>query len=549
MAGIPSECLPPSEYLPEAVRLIPGLDYPEKLNLAQELLDRHIDKLGGKTAIYFRDRRITYRELHAQVNRFANALRQLGVERCDRVGLRAANIPEYLVWNFACWRIGAIPVLFNHLNRHEEVAFKLNDSEAKAICVQSDYYEDVEKAQAKCPHLEHVIVCGENIPETLSYSELVAGQSALCESADTSKHDMGRLIYSSGTTGKPKGIINTMEGLLSVADTHGAHILKITENDVLGGHPYFTFAFGSVNFTIYPWRFGASASVFERFQPQEQLKLVQEHGITLLFAVPTAFRMMLGVQEAEAKYDVSSLRLCQSAGEWLPVTTVMEWKKRFGVTILDSLGSGDLNYWLSTFEGMDETKYGSTGVSVPGFENLVVDDKFQELPANEIGELIVRGPVGQMYWRRPDKQREGVCPPDSKFRGWSRPGLVFLKDQDGYYWYKSRSDDMIVTSGYKVPGGEVEGALNNHPAVLESAVVDTPDQERGSLIKAFVVLRETVQPSDALVTELQEFVKRQIEPYKYPRIIEFAKAQDLPRTSTGKVQRNVLRERERAKAQ
>jgi 2-aminobenzoate-CoA ligase len=185
---------------------------------------------------------------------------------------------------------------------------------------------------------------------------------------------------------------------------------------------------------------------------------------------------------------------------------------------------------------------------VPGFENVVVDENFNEVPPGTVGELLVRGPVGQTYWRRPDKQKEGVCPLDTKFRGWNRPGIVFMQDEDGYFWYKSRSDDMIVTAGYKIPGGEVEAALNNHPAVLESAVVDTPDRDRGNIIKAFVVLKEDHLPSETTVTELQDFVKKEIEPYKYPRIIEFSPAEDLPRTSTGKIQRNVLREREHAKA-
>jgi len=547
MAEIPSEYLPPTEYLPKTVRLLPELNYPENFNLADVLLDDNVLKRGDKIAIYFEDQRITYSELQAIVNRFANALREIGVEKNDRVMLRAPNCPEYHVWNFACWRIGAIPVLINHLNRYEEVAFKANDSESVAICVHSDFYEHVARARSLCPKLKHVIVLGEKIPDTLNYNELIKEQSIDAENADTSQDDYGRFIYSSGTTGKPKGIITTLEGVLAGADTHGGHVLKVRESDVLGGHPYYTFAFGSVNYTMHPWRFGASVSIISRFKPEEQFMLIQEHKITMLFAVPTAFRMMLGLEDAEKKYDLSSLRLCQSAGEWLPGATVREWKKRFGVTILDSLGSGDLMYWLSTFEGMDEKKIGSTGVSVPGFENLVVDENFNEVPPGTMGELIVRGPVGQTYWRRPEKQEEGVCPVDSKFRGWNRPGLVFMQDEDGYFWYKSRSDDMIVTAGYKIPGGEVEGALNNHPAVLESAVVDAPDKERGTIIKAFVVLKEGYEPSADLIKDLQDFVKKEIEPYKYPRSIEFTKAEDLPRTATGKIQRRALRDREHAK--
>jgi len=544
---IPKEYLPPSEYLPEIVRLLPEINYPDRFNLTEVLLDENVKKRGEKVAIYFEKQRIRYKELQTMVNRFANALREIGIGKDDRVMLRSPNTPEYIVWNFACWRIGAIPVLINHLNRYEEIEFKANDSEAAAICVHPKFYEDVEKARKKCPKLKHVIVMGEKINGTINYEDLVEGQTDEAESEICYREDYARLIYSSGTTGKPKGILTTLEGVMSGIDTHGRHVLKIRENDILGGHPYFTFAFGSVNFTMHPWRFGASISIISRFKAEEQFRLIQDHKITMLFAVPTAFNMMLSVENAEKKYDLSSLRLCQSAGEWLPGATVQEWKRRFGVTILDSLGSGDLMYWLSTFEGMDENKFGSTGVSVPGFENIIVDENFNEVPPGTVGELVVRGPVGQTYWRRPEKQKEGVCPLESKFRGWSRPGIIFMQDQEDFFWYKGRSDDMIVTAGYKIPGGEVEGALNDHPAVLESAVVDTPDKERGNVIKGFVVLHEGFAPSDALAKELQEWVKKKIETYKYPRIIEFATADDLPRTSTGKIQRNVLREREHTK--
>jgi 2-aminobenzoate-CoA ligase len=547
MGEVPIAFLPPPEYTPETICLLPELNYPDKLNLAELLLDQNVDRFGDKIAIYFEDQRVSYKELQQRVNRCANALRELGVSKCDRVMLRSPNHPEYLVWNFACWRIGAIPVLINHLNRYEEVAFKANDSEAVAIFVHSAFFGDVAKALPMSPKLRHVIVLGEKIPGTICYEDITRRQSDHAESENTSRDDYGRLIYSSGTTGKPKGILTTLGGILSHADTHGKYVLKLTADDILGGHPYFTFAFGSVNFTIYPWRFGASVSIISRFTAADQLRLVGDHKITKLFAVPTAFRMMLGVPEAESKFDLSSMKLCQSAGEWLPGSTCVEWSDRFGVSILDSLGSGDLGYWLSTFEGIPRSKLDSTGVSVPGFQNLVVDENFNEVPPGTIGELIVRGPIGQLYWRRPDKQREGVCPLECRFRGWNRPGLFFMQDEDGYFWYKSRSDDMIVTSGYKVPGGEVEAALNSHPAVLESAVIDSPDQIRGTLIKAFVVLKDPYQATDALAKEIQSFVKHKIEPYKYPRIIEFVHSDDLPRTSTGKILRRVLRDRERSK--
>lgn len=536
-----------TDYLPQLCRNLPELHYPEHLNLAEVLLDRNIAERGSKIAIYYEGERYTYRQLQGRVNQFANALRDLGIGMEDRVILRAANIPEYIIWNFACWRIGAIPVLVSHLDRSSEVSFKINDTEAVAICVDSDSYGDVQKVLKECPRLQHVIVHGARIPGTLSFLELLIGQSEHIVSEEMVREDIGRIIYSSGTTGKPKAIITTIEGILSLADTHGRHVIKVCSDDVLGGHPYFSFAFGAASFLYMPWRFGAAVSIISHFSPERQFQLIDEHGITILFVVPTAFRMMLGVADAERHYRLSTLRLGQSAGEPLPAATILEWRERFGQTILNSLGSGELNYWLSTLEDTPEDKLGSNGLSIPGYESIVVDQNLNPVPPGTPGELIVLGPVGQLYWRRPDAQQKGVCPPGSRYVGWSRPGLFFVQDSDGYFWYKSRIDDIIVTSGYKVPGGEVEAALNSHPAVLESAVIGVPDKERGNIIKAFVILKDGVAPDPQLVQYLQNFVKQEIEPYKYPRLIEFTAADALPRTPTGKIQRKALRDLEIAR--
>lgn len=544
MTKFPTDYLSPSEFLPQVYRLLPEVNYPERINLAKELLDNNVTEHGDRLAICYDAERITYRELQIKVNKFANALRDLGVGKDDRVILRAANIPEYIVWNFSCWRIGAIPVLVSHLDRASEVSFKVNDSDAVAICVDAESYGDVKIALKECPRLKHVIVHGNSIPGALCYSELVSGQKEDARSEETFREDFARIIYSSGTTGKPKAILTTIEGILSISDTQGRHILKVRPDDVFGGHPYFSFAFGAGSFLYIPWRFGAAVSIISHFSPERQFQLIEEHGITVLFAVPTAFRMMLGIADAEQRYKLSTLRICQSAGEPLPAITIHEWRKRFGQTILNSLGSGELNYWLSTTENMPEGKIGSNGLSIPGYESVVVDENLNAVPPGTPGELIVRGPVGQLYWRRSDAQQRGVCPPSSRYAGWSRPGLFFVQDSDGYFWYKSRTDDMIITSGYKVPGGEVEAALSSHPAVLESAVIGVPDKERGHIVKAFVVLKENVQASKQLAQHLQDFVKKEIEPYKYPRLIEFISAAALPRTSTGKIQRKALRDLE-----
>jgi 2-aminobenzoate-CoA ligase len=541
MAEIPVEFLPPKEHLPEKIYALPELRYPYKINLAVELLDKHVERNPEKVAILFEDQRITYRELQEKVNRLANGLRKLGIEKNDRVILRAPNRPEYIIANFACWRIGAIPVLCNHLVKKDEVVFRANDSQAKAIIVKAEYAEEVDKGRSEFESLEKYIVFGERREGYIFFDDIINENSPECETEDTTKEDIGRLIYSSGTTGKPKGIICTLSDILACSDTHGKYVLGLRESDVIGGHPFFTFAFGSVNFTFHPWRVGATLSIIERFTPEKMFELIEKHRITVLCCVPTAFNMMLQVEDAEKRYDLSSLRLCQSAGEWLPGKTFKEWKRRFGVEILDSLGSGDFMYVISTREGVPESKIGSTGIPVPGVECKIVDENFNEVPRGTVGELVLRGPFGQQYWRRPDKQREGV------WNGWNRPGLEFMEDEDGYFWYKGRTDDMIVSAGYKIPGGEVEAALCEHEAVAEAAVVASPDEVRGSIVKAFVVLKPGYEPSDELRSELQEFVKQKIEPYKYPREIEFWRAEDLPRTSTGKIERYKLRMMEEEK--
>ncbi len=541
---IPEDYLAPRSHLPQLLKSLPELAYPKRLNLAEELLDANLAEHADKIAIYADTGNLSYRQLHAKVNRFANALRDLGIRQNDRVVLRSLNNPEQIIWNFACWRVGAIPVLVSHLNRAPELAFKVNDSEAVAICVDSESYADVGKARDDCPGLRHIIVHGESIPGTLNFEDLLRTQPDQALSADTSREDIGRVIYSSGTTGNPKAIVMTLEGVLSICDTFGRNVLEVRPDDVFGGHPYYSFAFGAGSFLYLPWRFGASVSITPHFNAERLFEQIGKHGITLLFAVPTALRMMLGIADAESRYQLSTLRAVQSAGEPLPEKTLCDWKQRFGHVILDALGSGELHYFLSTFPGMPQEKFGSSGVVVPGYECLVVDEQLEPVPPGTPGELILRGPVGQLYWRRPDAQERGVCPPDSRFAGWSRPGLYCARDADGYFWLKCRLDDMIVTSGYKVPGGEVEAVLNRHPDVLESAVIGVPDGERGNIIKAFVVLRDGVRADPELAQRLQDFVKQELEPYKYPRRIEFADARALPRTVTGKIRRKDLRDLE-----
>lgn len=541
MGEIPAAYLPPKEHLPEKIYPLPEVRFPRKLNLAHLGLDRNIlAGRGSRVAILYRDRKITYLELQGEVNRLANALRSLGLEKNDRVMLRSPNRPEFIAGCFACWKIGAIPVLVNHMLKSEEIVFRANDSGARAMLVSSDTLAEVEKSLPRFQTVDHVIVFGEKVGKHHFYDDLLKGQPDRVETAETTKDDFTRIIYSSGTTGKPKGILTTAGDAAGSAVITSRYLLHLTDQDVIGGHPAFTFAFG-FGFILFFGHNGCTLSVVEKFDPELMLETIQAHRISVLCCVPTAYRMMLGIKEAEKKYDLSSLRLCQSAGEWLPGATAKEWYERFGVKILDSVGSGDLNYWLSTRVDTPEEKLDSSGLPIPGVECKVVDGDFNEVPRGTTGELIVRAPWGQQYWRRPDKQREGVK------NGWNRPGLIYMEDEDGYFWYKGRDDEMIVSSGYKIPGGEVETALLSHGAVLEAAAVPSPDPVRGNIVKAFVVLKEGYTPSDTLAEEIKNFVKEKIEVYKYPREVEFVDGRSLARTSTGKIQRFVLRDKEKEK--
>lgn len=540
MGVVPKEFLPPEKYLPKKVYTLPALIYPDKLNIVKSFYENVKD--WDKVILYFRDERITCSELRKNVNKTANALRSLGVEKNDRVVLKAPNIPEFIYCVYACWAIGAIPVFQMHLGRAEETVWKANDSAAKVYIVSTGGLLDMDKAIPRFETVKHVVLIGEKKEGYLSYEELVKDQPEECEIEDTSKDDIVRILYSSGTTGMPKGVISHMADMAIAGDIFGKRILGLKEDDIVGGHPNFTFAFGAI-FPPLLLRCHCGLSIIEGATPETMFETVEKHKITVLCCVPAFFNSMLAVEDAEKRYNLSSLRLCQSAGEWLPGKTYLEWKKRFGIEILDLLGSTDMGYMLATLERLPENKADSTGFPLPGVEARIVDENFDEVPPGVNGELLLLGPSGQEYWRRPEKQEAAVVT-RGKYKGWNRVGLVYSRDEDGYYFYKGRTDDMIVTSAYKIPGGEVENALLAHPSVYETAVVSSPDPVRGHVVKAFVVLNEGYEPSGELAKELQNFVKAKIEPYKYPRKIEFADGAKLPRTSTGKILRRMLRDME-----
>jgi 2-aminobenzoate-CoA ligase len=321
--------------------------------------------------------------------------------------------------------------------------------------------------------------------------------------------------------------------VLASADSYARHVLTPSDEDRFGGHPTLAFTFGTGGLLVFPFRFGAATVLSGPFTPETMLETLARDRVTIAFCAPTSYRFMLGVPDMSGRYDLGSLRLGVSAAEPLPAATWEAWRKATGVELLDGIGSTEMfHIFVSSRPG--QVRPGATGVPVPGYDCRVVDDQGREVEAGSEGLIAIKGPTGCKYWRKPDRQADYV-----RFGGWNVTGDIYVQDPDGYLTYQCRSDDMIVSGGYKIPGPEVEHVLDEHPSVAESAVVAAPDAARGFIVKAYVVLRSPVRPTPELVAELQDFVKRELAPYKYPRAVEFVER--LPRTETGKIQRYRLR--------
>lgn len=530
--------LPPKEHWPEKVMRLPELQYPEKMNAGVVLLDHNIEHgRGERPAIRFKEQIITYNQLLAQVRRLSGALSARGIHKGDRVLLRFYNGPEFITCWLALLRIGAVVVATMPLLKARELSYILNDSEAKAAIVAADLYEEFGKAQREAASLQAVIVANGAVDGCLSYESLLATEMMSDIVEGTEREDPALLAYTSGSTARPKGTLHTHEEILAIADTYAAHTLSPTESDVFGGHPTLAFTYGLGGLLVFPFRFGACTALLDKFTPEALLDAIQHHGVSIVFCTPTTYKLMLLCQSRDLAVAVRSLRLGVSAGEHLSATVYKEWKDRMGVDILDGIGSTEMLHMFLTAQP-GHIKPGSTGKPVPGYEVKIVDLDMTEKPVNEVGLVAIKGPTRCLYWRQPERQREYTR------AGWNIPGDLFRKDEDGYFWYHCRNDDLIICGGYNISGPEVESVLMEHPAVREVAVVASPDALRGSIPKAFVVLQATYKTSEALVKELQDHVKETLAPYKYPRRVEFI--EQLPKTETGKIRRVELREREKA---
>jgi 2-aminobenzoate-CoA ligase len=516
--------LPPPAELPQFRFDLPELGYPERLNAAV-LLDRAAELRGCERAVLCGDLVWTYGELRAQSNRIARLLSSdPGFRPGARVLLHGPNAP----WTMAAWfgivKAGGVAVATMPMLRSGEIAKIVAKARISHAIVHTSAAKAVEQARAETGQIERLWLYGDGG----DLEALAARQGAEFSNLATASDDPALIAFTSGTTGVPKGCIHFHRDVLAMADTFSRHILKPQASEVFCGTPPYAFTFGLGALVIFPVAAGAAMAIPEQAGFEPLCETIERHGVTTLFTAPTGYRALL-------KYDrksLTSLVKCVSAGEALPAATSEAWMEGAGLRIIDGIGATEMIHIFISAAGED-VRPGATGRPVPGFTAEIQDEEGRALGPGETGRLAVRGPTGCRYLSDP-RQRDYVR------RGWNMTGDLYRRDEEGYFWFVSRADDMIVSAGYNIGAPEVENALLQHAAVAEAAVIGVPDEERGQICKAYVVVKEPGAASGALARELQDFVKGVIAPYKYPRAVEFVA--ELPKTLTGKVQRYRLRE-------
>jgi len=521
--------------------LLSDLRIPREYNAASDFIDRNVaEGRGGKTAVRDAQSNTTYAELASRVNQAGNGLRKLGVQMEQRVLLCLLDTVDFPAVFWGAMKIGAVPVPVNTLLSSKEYDFLLRDSRARVLVVSSSLLEKFEPILQAQPFLQAVVVSGGQAVQgkeemgLQSLEALLAAASAELDPAPTSCDDVAFWLYSSGSTGAPKGAIHLHSHLIATARLYGQPVLGIRPDDVVFSAAKLFFAYGLGNAMTFPFSVGAtSVLIAERPTPAGVMRVLQEFQPTLFYGVPTLFASILADPANDRAHSSPRLRLCVSAGEALPKEIGERWRERFGVDILDGLGSTEMLHIFLSLRP-DDIRYGTTGQPVPGYELAIVDEEDRPVSQGELGELKVRGPSSAVsYWNNRQKSV-------STFRGgWTFTGDKYLQNADGYYVYCGRSDDMIKASGQWVSPVEVESALIAHPSVLEAAVVGKADDQGLVKPKAFVVLRREINATPPLAEELKAFAKARLAPHKCPRSVEFIEA--LPKTATGKIQRFKLR--------
>jgi 2-aminobenzoate-CoA ligase len=548
LSAIPQDYLPPKELQPKRVYSLKEFEsYPDLLNSTEELLDKQVAaSRGDHPAVLFEDRVMTYKQLLGATNKFGNALRKLGVEEADRVLLRSPNVPTALVANFAVLKLGAVIVPTSPLLSPAEIAYIANNAEAKVAVVTAALVEGMAKALPNCRTVKHVVVFGGQPEEAKkqgfhAYEELVAGESADLAPVRRPRQAVSVLLYTSGTTGMPKGTVHYLEEALIVPDTFGKYGWRVQPDDIICGPAPISLGAGYSTVATIPFRFGATASLIPRFTPEGLFETIQKHRVTVLSAAPTGYRKMLEMEGAEKKYDLSTVRMLTGGGESLTAKTYLDWKTRFNQEIFEGFGTTEMMYVFISGAVTGKVKPGAIGVPVPGYEIQVITDEGKVAKTGELGKLYARGPTGTLYWR-PQEERGLLEKQKSVLRdGWVLVGDFVTVDKDGYVTFVAREEDLIKSSGYRIGPEEVEDALLKHPAVAEAAVIGVPDPVRGQNTRAYVILKPGHARTERLKQEIIDSCREHIAVYKLPRELDFV--EQLPRTATGKLLRRFLREK------
>ncbi|AUM74728.1 AMP-binding protein [Paracoccus jeotgali] len=523
--------LPPPDLWPELE--LGRFQYPEYLNAAVELTDRMVEQgFGDRVALIGNGRIRTYKELTDWTNRIAHALvEDYGVKPGNRVLIRSPNNPAMVACWLAATKAGAVVVNTMPMLRRGELSRIVDKAQISHALCDTRLMDDLTRVAQESDYLDTVIGFDGSANHDAELDRAALTKPVQFDAIRTGRDDVALLGFTSGTTGEPKATMHFHRDLLIIADAYAREVLDVQPEDVFVGSPPLAFTFGLGGLAIFPLRFGASAALLENASPPNLIEIIQAHRATICFTAPTAYRVMMQAMDAGA--DLSSLRAAVSAGETLPAPVYEEWKQKTGKPMLDGIGSTEmLHIFISN--RFDDSHPGCTGRPVSGYRARIIGPDGQELPPGELGRLAVRGPVGCRYLDDHDKQRNYVLD------GWNLTGDTFLQDDEGRFHFAARNDGIILSAGYNIAGPEVEAALLAHPDVLECAVVGAPDPDRGQIVRAHVVMRPGVGTGPNMARILQDHVKQEIAPYKYPRKIVFQDS--LPKTESGKIQRFRLLE-------
>ncbi len=518
--------LPDTSLQPDYVCTgLPQFQHPEMLNCTDRLLDIHIrEGRGNNPCIRTFESTWTYQDLYEKTNQIAHVLvDDLGLKSGNRVLIRSANNPMMVACWFAILKAGGIVVATMPLLRSKELTTIIDCAEISHVFCDEELKDEMQWVQS--PFLQQTCYYGNSDLE-----KLMASKPKTFANYHSKSDSVALIGFTSGTTGLPKMTSHYHKDILNICEAFPPYSLQPKTDDIFTGSPPIGFTFGLGGLVLFPMYFGASTFLIEKPSPDLLLKAIEEHHITICFTAPTAWRV---ITTKAHEFDISSLRKCVSAGETLPLKVWEDWYQLTGLKIIDGIGATEmLHIFISSHE--NNMKPGATGVAITGYEAKIIDTNGNEVPRNEPGRLAVRGITGCKYLNRIDKQKEYVE------NGWNITGDIFRQDEEGYFWFVARGDDMIISSGYNIAAIEVESVLLTHEAILECAVVGLPDEERGMLVCAHIVLNDHSQATDAMKNRIQHWFKETAAPYKYPRVIYFTES--LPKTETGKIQRFKLKQ-------